>query len=66
MRCQPLFYAEKLEKSLLLAFKIESNILIFSLKRLSLQQFAKDFYLGAENSVLYDHMRQQPHFQAAM
>ena len=66
MRSQPLFHADNLGKSLFLAFEIESTVLIFSLKPLSLQIFVKNFYLDAQNSVKYDHTRSQPQFYAAM
>ena len=62
---QPLFHAEQLEKSLFLTFEVKSNIMIFSLKPLSVQQFVNNFYLGAPISA-YDHMRSQPQFHAAM
>ena len=42
--------ASLLEKSLFLAFEIESNIMICSLKPFSVQ-FVKNFHLGFKNSV---------------
>ena len=59
MRPQLLFHTEKLENSLLLAFEIESNIMICSQKPLSVQQFLKSFHLGNQNSV-------RPQFQTVL
>ena len=42
IRGQPLFHTEKLEKSLFLAFEIESNIMICGLKPPSVQRFVKN------------------------
>ena len=61
-----LFHAEKLQRRLLLGFKIQSDITIFSLKLLSVQQFVQNFYLGVQNSVYCDYMQSQPKFHAAM
>ena len=46
MQTQPPFHTEILEKSLLLAFKDESNIMICSPEPLAVQQFVKNFHLG--------------------
>ena len=54
MRTQRLFHTEKLEKSLFLAFGIESDIMICSLKPLSVQkqrQFVNNLHPGVQNSV---------------
>ena len=40
----------KLENSLFLAFEIESNITLCSLKPLSVQQLVKNFHLGILNT----------------
>ena len=48
IRSQPLFHAENLEKSLFLVFEIEFDIMIESLKPLSVQQFVKSFHLGIQ------------------
>ena len=63
---QPLCHTDKRENSFLLMFGIESSIMIYSLKPLSIQQFLKNFYLVAQNSVYYNRMRSQPQFHAAM
>ena len=62
----PPFHTEQLKKSPFLAFEIESNITIYSLKSLSAQQFVKNFHLEVQNSMKYDDLRFQPHFHAAM
>ena len=66
LRSQPLFHREGLEESLVLAFEIESITMICSLKLISGLQFVKNFHLGVQYSVLYDDMRSQPQFHAAM
>ena len=66
MRSQPLLYVVKIEKSLFLVFEVASNIMICSLKPLSVQQFVENFHLGIQNSVYYDHIRPQPQFHAAV
>ena len=65
MQPQRLFCADKLEKCLFLAFEIQSNLMIWSLKPLSVQKLVKNVHLGVENSVLYNQMRSQPQFHAA-
>ena len=51
MLSQPLFHTE-LETNLSLAFEIESNIMICSLKPLSVQQFEKKFHLAVQNKLI--------------
>ena len=51
MSTQPFFHTEKLEKNLFLVFEIESNIRIYSLKSLSVDQFVKNFHIGVKTSV---------------
>ena len=51
MRSQALFHTGNLEKSLFLEFEIESNMIICSIKPLSVQQYVKNFYFGVPYSV---------------
>ena len=46
--------------------KIESNMMIYSLKPLSIQPYLKHFHLGVQNSVYYNRMLSQPQFHATM
>ena len=50
-------HTEELEKSLFLAFEIESDVMICSLKPVFVQHFQNNFHLGVHNSVQYYHMR---------
>ena len=66
MRSQPLFHAEKVEKSVSLAFKIESDIMICSLKPLPAQQFVKTTILVFRIQCNIIKMRPQPQFHLAI
>ena len=59
MWSQNIFHAEKFEKSFFLAFEVESNIMTYSRKPLSEQQFEKNFHLTVQNSVSCDYIQSQ-------